>query len=289
MPNTTVACGRPSYNKKTMGIQMNNTALAVALVLLPGAVSAADGFSLGTGFNYSTGDYGSDVTTEIISVPVTARLDSGNWSFRASLPWVHVSGDPNVLPGIGLVENLNPVGRGRPGLIDPLPPPDDQEPESSSASGIGDLSLSAFYTLPTGGPVYADLSLTAKIATADEEDALGTGANDYGVGLDVYRDFDGTMVFGGVGYTVLGDSRFIEADDVFSGNLGVSQRVSNRARVGLMFDYREATSSLFDDRQEVMAFLSRETKGGRVQLHASGGFSDGSPDWGAGVSFARSF
>lgn len=267
---------------------MKKTALVLALGLVASPALANDGFSLGAGFNYSAGDYGSDITTEIFSVPVTARLDSGNWSFRASLPWVRVSGDPNVLPGTGPVRNLNPVGRGRLGPIGPLPGEED-EVASGSASGIGDLNLSAIYTLPTGGPLYADLSFTAKIATADEDKGLGTGANDYGVGLDLYRDFDGTMVFGGVSYTLLGDSRFIDTDDVFGANLGISQRVADRTRIGLMYDYREAASSRFDDRQELMGFLSRSTDGGRFQLYASRGLSDGSPDWGAGVSFARGF
>lgn len=248
---------------------------------------AADGLSVGAGVNYSSGDYGSDTTTEILSIPVTARLDSGRWSVRASLPWVRVSGDPNVLPGVGIIDNLNPVGRGRPGFLGP--PSDGQAAESGTASGLGDLTLAASYTLPTRGPLSIDLSANAKIATADEEKGLGTGANDFGLGVDLYRDFDGTMVFGGANWTRLGSSRYIDVDDVVGANVGISQRIAEGTRLGVMVEHRDAASSGFDDRREAMLFLNRTTPAGRMQAYASKGLSDGSPDWGAGLSFARNF
>ena len=88
-------------------------AMAAAGCLLAGTVQADDGLTLGIGTDYSSGDYGSDTTTTIWSVPVTARFATGDWTFKATLPWTRVSGDPNVLPAIGRVVNVNPHGRGR--------------------------------------------------------------------------------------------------------------------------------------------------------------------------------
>lgn len=260
---------------------------AAVSMLASAAATGADGFSLGVGANYSTGDYGTDVTTEIISIPVTARFDTGNWSFRASLPWVSISGDPNVLPGTGPVTNFNPIGRGR--TSPPVGGGTDIGETQGSASGIGDLTLRAVYTLPTQGPVFVDLSFIGKIATADEDKGLGTGANDYGVAVDLYRKFGGTTVFGGLSYMSLGSSRFIDVDDVLGANFGASWNAGS-GQLGLMYDYRESASSNFDDRSEVTAFYSAPTTAGnRFQIYALAGLSDGSPDFGAGVNYTWSF
>ncbi|QDH68991.1 transporter [Marilutibacter alkalisoli] len=267
---------------------IRSSVFPLTLLVLAAPAAAADGFSLGIGVDYSSGDYGSDTTTDILSIPVTTRVDVGDWSFKASLPWIRVDGDPNVLPSVGLVDNLNPVGRGRGGLIGG-PPADDDTSERGSASGIGDLTLSATYAVPTGSALGVDLTAKAKIATADEDKGLGTGANDYGVAVDLYRDFGGTLLFGGVGYTWLGESDFIEVDSVLSGNIGLGWR-TGQGRVGLMYDYKEAAASGFDDRSDLVGFFSTPTgEDGRFQVYLSKGLSDGSPDWGVGANFLHSF
>lgn len=258
-----------------------------ALLALAGPVHAADGLSLGIGLDYSRGDYGSDTHTDILSIPLTARVDTGRWSLRASLPWLQVEGDPNVLPAVGPVDNLNPLGRGRCGLLCNDPPP--QGGERGRASGLGDLSLAASYAVPTGGAMGVDLSVNAKIATADEDKSLGTGANDYGVAIDLYRDFNGTALFGGAGYTRLGSSEYIDVDAVRSGNAGISQR-AGKGRLGLMYDYREAATNGFEDRRDVVGFFSAPSgRDGGFQLYLSKGLSDGGPEWGAGTRFMHAF
>lgn len=263
---------------------MKRSMMFCAAMLALGSAHADDGFALGIGVDYSSGEYGGDTTTEILSLPVTAKFTSGNWSYKASLPWLRVSGDPNVLPGLGSVVNTNPFGRGRGGI---LPPADTQE--SGTASGIGDLRLAATYSFDTGGPLGIDLTGNAKIATADEDKGLGTGANDYGLALDLYRDFDGTLLFGGVGYTVLGESSFVDVDSVLNANVGASWRVGG-GRLGAMYDWRESASSGFEDRSEVTGFYGFNAgEASKFQIYATAGLSDGSPDWGGGVSYTHAF
>ena len=93
---------------------MKRSAAFVALLLAAG-IAHAEGPSLGIGVDYSSGDYGSDTTTKILSVPLSAKYETGDWTFKASLPWLRVQGDANVVPGLGSVINLNPNGRGRGG------------------------------------------------------------------------------------------------------------------------------------------------------------------------------
>jgi len=262
---------------------MKRSTLFCAVLLLAGAAQAEDGLSFGIGADYSSGDYGSDTTTTILSVPFTAKYTTGDWAFKASLPWMRVDGDPNVVPGLGSVLNLNPAGRGRGTGGTPT------TAESGTESGLGDLRLAATYSLDTGTALGVDLTANAKIATADEDKGLGTGANDYGVAVDLYRDFDGTLLFGGVGYTALGDSTYIDVGSVLNANAGASWKVGNGS-VGAMYDWRAAASDEADDRSELTGFYSfpagERTK---MQVYAVKGLSDGSPDWGAGLSLSTSF
>ena len=265
---------------------MKHTSLFCALLCAVGSAHAADGLTMGVGVDYSSGDYGSDITTEIFSVPVGAKYVTGDWTFKASLPWVHVSGDPNVLPGVGAVNNTNPNGRGR-GHGHAPPPPG--EPETGTASGVGDLRLAATYSFDTGGPLGIDLTGNVKVATADEDKGLGTGANDYGVALDLYRTVGGATVFGGAGYTVLGDSTYIDVDAVGNVNFGASWHVGANGSLGAMYDWRQSAADDFDDRSEVTGFYSFGEDAGRWQVYALAGLSDGSPDWGGGVSYRHGF
>ncbi|AWV08565.1 transporter [Marilutibacter maris] len=266
---------------------MKRSILFFALVAMSAGAQAADGLKLGVGVDYSSGDYDSDTTTTILSVPFTARYTRGDWSFKASLPWVRVDGDPNVLPGLGGVDNGNPNGRGRGrgngggGTTAPA--------ESGAASGIGDLRLAAIYSVDTGSDLGLDLTGNFKLATADEDKGLGTGANDYGVAVDLYRQVGSALLFGGVGYTWLGDSDYIDVDAVANANLGVSWRAGG-GNLGLIYDYRQAASDGYDPRSEVTAFYALNAgESTRIQLYGVAGLSDGSPDWGGGVSLTRGF
>jgi len=265
---------------------MKRSAAFVALLLAAGMAHAQDGLSLGVGADYSSGDYGSETTTKILSVPLSAKYTTGDWSFKASLPWLRVEGDANVVPGLGNVVNLNPIGRGRGNRGGAGGETD----ATGTTSGIGDLRLSATYAIPMQGRWGVDLTANVKVATADEDKGLGTGANDYGAAVDVYRGVgEATTLFGGVGYTALGDSEYIEVDSVINGNVGVSQRVGENS-VGLMYDYRQPTSEDADDRSEVTGFFSFPTSDtSKMQLYATKGLTDGSPDWGAGLSFSAGF
>lgn len=266
---------------------MKRSAAFVALLLAAGMAHAQDGLSFGVGVDYSSGDYGSETTTKILSVPLSAKYVTGDWSFKASLPWMRVEGDANVVPGLGSVVNLNPIGRGRGngggggGTT---------APTSGTTSGVGDLRLAATYSIPMESKWGVDLTGNVKIATADEDKGLGTGANDYGAAVDVYRSVgEATTLFGGVGYTVLGDSDFIEVDSVINGNLGVSQKLGDSS-IGVMYDYRQPTSEAADDRSEVTGFYSFPTSDtSKMQVYATKGLTDGSPDWGAGLSFSAGF
>jgi len=265
------------------------TALAAASALLLVAGTAqATGADVSVGSNYSSGTYGGDITTGIWSVPLGIGYRAGNWSFRASVPWVRIDGASNVVPGAGPLLNLNPNRRG-PIIL----PPGQQEPEvvRSRASGLGDAVLSASWAaLQTEGGFGLDVGARVKLPTADEDKGLGTGATDYGVSLDVFQSLDALTLFGGVSYTDYGSTEFIQLDNALGANAGFSYAFTPRSSGGLMLDYRERISRNGAAQNELTGFYNiRMGANSRVQLHALRGLADGSPDWGAGVSLRTGF
>lgn len=47
---------------------------------------------MASGFDNSTGKYGSSDTTDILSIPVVGIYNSGLWVFKLTVPYVRVSG-----------------------------------------------------------------------------------------------------------------------------------------------------------------------------------------------------
>jgi len=262
------------------------------------------GFSLGAGIDYSSGDYGTNSTTEIISVPVTAKYTTGSWTFKASVPWMRVNGSPYVVPGVGAGASV--TGRGRGNGISVGAGTGTATPgttASSSASGMGDLRMSATYSFNTGSPLGVDLTGNVKFGTADETKGLGTGANDYGVAVDLYRDFSGTTLFGGVGYTRLGKSAYVTRQNVGGANIGFSHKLGFGS-IGASYEYRQSAvsksstittggvygSGYGDPRSEITGFYSFPAgTAGKFQLYALAGLAKGSPDWGGGLTYTQSF
>jgi hypothetical protein len=52
---------------------------------------------LSAGVNYSEGDYGDVLDTKVASVPVAVRYKRGGFTFRVSVPYVHVDGPGSLL------------------------------------------------------------------------------------------------------------------------------------------------------------------------------------------------
>ncbi|HEX2566997.1 MAG TPA: hypothetical protein VHL85_09055 [Burkholderiales bacterium] len=253
---------------------------------------AEDGtFSLGTGLTYTSGDYGTSTTTKILSVPFTARYDKDRWTLKATIPYLRISGGSAVIPGLGTVPNSNPRGRGRGnaggGGTTTTTTTD------STASGWGDLVTSVTYNAYYDQASKLGLDLTGKVkwGTADRDKGLGTGENDYGAQADLFKTFDRTTVFGGIGYTKLGSSDFVQLNShVWNATAGFTYKLNDRDSAGLAYDVREKASATSSELSEITAFWSRKLdRNWKLQAFALKGLANGSPDWGAGISAAYAF
>ena len=267
-------------------MKKSNMVLALSAVLL--SISTLAGaeegtVSVGTGYNYSSGTYGTSQTTRISTIPFDLGYAIGAWTFKLDVPFINISGPANVIPGIGPVNNKNPKLRSS-GTAATF--------TSGRASGLGDVVTSASYNVfnDTAAQFGIDVGGKIKFGTADKNKGLGTGENDYGVEIDAYKKVDSATIFGGVGYTKLGSSQFIQLKNVLNASIGASLALNEASSVGFSFDYRQRSSDSGFSRREATAFYTlRASKAWKTQLYLLKGFSDGSPDFGAGLTATYSF
>jgi hypothetical protein len=249
--------------------------LAAAVGGLIIAGSAAAQTSVGVGFEYTTGNYGAAESTETIYVPFVLKHETGPWILKATLPYLRLSGPGNVVGG-------GPDRIVVPGL----------ESERRTVSGLGDIVASAFYNLmdERKGGLGVDLGFKIKLPTADEQEGLGTGETDYAFQLDFFRPFGETTLFGSVGYRIYGDPPAGKLDDVPYGSIGLSHRLSPTSSAGAAYDYRPKITPGGSEISEITGFWSnRLSAQWKVQIYGVVGFSDASPDAGAGVLFEHRF
>ena len=260
---------------------MQKKSIALGLLAFAQGALAADAgeFSLGVGFNYSSGEYGTSTHTEILSIPVIARYERGPWIFKLTIPYLSISGGTSVVPGIGRVTSSNPNRRGG-------------GASEATATGLGDIVASATYTAFYNSATTFGVDVTGrvKLGTADRDQGLGTGANDYSMQADVYKTFDRLTLFGGIGYTELGSSPFVQLNSVLNATAGASYKLDERNSAGLSVDTRERASPSGSPQRELTAFWTQKIdRDWKAQAYVLKGFSDGSPDWGVGASVAKAF
>ena len=246
------------------------TLLAAALV---SQAALADGnFTVKTGFDYTSGKYGTNTRTEITAIPFIGTYETGNWAFKASIPYVRITGSDNVIAGVGAVRQTTTAVR-----ID---------------SGLGDLTTAATYSFMIDPKSQFGIDVTGKVkwGTADSDRGLGTGENDFWILVDPYAKFGNVTYFGGIGYGMLGSSNTLKLKDVVSANAGLSYKLDQQASVGAMLDYRSRSTDTGFAQREVTGFYTRKLGGGyKLQVYATKGFADGSPDWGGGLNVAYSY
>jgi hypothetical protein len=243
------------------------------MLIAHGALAAQEGeLTLGGGLHYSSGNYGTGTRTRITSLAATARYETGPWLYKATLPYLKVSGESSVIPGVGRVRG--------------------GAPRTRSESGLGDIVLSATYAAyyDKASTLGIDLTGKLKLGTADADKGLGTGEHDVIFLADLYRTFGRVLGFGGIGYHILGDSPGVPLDNVWSASLGASYKLDERDSAGLMLEGRQRAAPSASPQREITGFLIRRLeRGWKAQVYALIGLADGSPDWGAGLSLARPF
>lgn len=251
--------------------------LASIVLAMPGIAAAQGQFSLGTGVDYSSGDYGADEDTDILYVPLNARYDTERWFFRLTVPYIRIRGPGDIV--------LGPDG-------EPIDTGSDGGAARETEDGLGDIVAGVTYNIlpPTESGYIADIGAKVKFGTADEDKNLGTGKEDYTVQGDLYKTIGRWTALGTLGYRWLGDPSGFDLKNGFLATIGAIYKFTDDTSGGVLFDYRERSSSAGESLRELTAYIgTRLTPDLRLQLYAVTGFSDSSADWGAGAAVTYGF
>ena len=219
---------------------------------------------IATGIEYSSGTYGGTDDINETYAPVSVSFNGGRVSARLTVPYLSVEGPFVTLTDTG--EELL---------------------DTETQSGLGDVlaSLTVYDVLYSESLGMAfDLTGRVKFGTADPDNGLGPGENDYSMLGDVYKFFDRVTLMGTLGYKFRGDPAGLDLNDVMIGSVGGLCDCGQRARFGVFYDYREASLADGDEVRELMLFASKDlNRAWQLQYFVFKGFTDNGPEWGGGL------
>lgn len=263
---------------------------------------AQTGIQLSTGVNYSTGSFGEASDTDVIVVPLGAKITRGDWAFRVSLPLVSVDGPADISVVLddsgggsgssgGSSGSSGTSGSGRDHPEDsgtPTPPGTVTSIAGGKRkSGIGDATVSATYSFNeiAGSNMYADVMGRVRLPTGDDDKGLGSGAVDYGLASEVGAEFDRGGVYVVAGRRFLGDANGLHREDGWQAGAGFWIDAGDRASMGASIDWRESADASGEEPTDIGAYVTYKiTDSWRVGLNATAGLNDASPDVGLGAS-----
>jgi hypothetical protein len=229
------------------------------------------------GLNYSNGGYGTDQNTNVLLDLSSLSVETGDFKFTASMPYMRISGRGLVVfdaAGNAIVINR----RGA-------------QP-SDVRTGWGDLNLSATYAIPDAVLDGFEVKLTgiAKVPTAADHRRLSTGEADYGASIDVSRRFGDWVPFLTVGYLIPGQPATFRLFDTASVSAGTSLEISDNLVAVASYDYDSSSAPQTAASHQLFGSLSW-IRDDRITLtgYTMMGLSDGSPNIGGGLLVSFGF
>lgn len=245
--------------------------LLAGCLLLPGILRAE--VTLSSGFDYSSGDYGLPVSTQITTIPFSVSYVVNQTTWELSLPYLRINGPGEVVPGIGRL-----AGR----LL----------LQKSVNQGLGDLTLGAThqFAVPADQPWSWAAGAEVKFGTASADKSLGTGQDDFATHMDVYYAAGPFTPFLTLGYRWLGNPPGSSLRNHFFGTAGVHWACTEQVTLGLLVDWADKNSAGGTASANYTVSASR-TFGPdwQAQLYGVVGRSDNAPDYGGGLSLSRAF
>lgn len=243
-------------------------------------------FSMGVGFEFESGDYGTDETVDTWRIPLMIEwYPHERFTLAAEIPYVHQSHTgETVLLGSTPV----PMRQGKGGSRDASPGKTTATTveANESESGLGDITLEARCALlREEGQTPSVLALLhAKLPTGDEEKGLGTGEFDWGGGIGIGRKFGNWSAYAEALYIKPGTSDRYDPDAYWDWLAALTYRTAGLLFPGVSLSGGTAPFDDADDPLEVkfrLGVLTGETTS--LNLYVARGLSDGSPEWAAGL------
>ncbi len=245
----------------------------LACGLLLAATLPAEEITLRTGFDYSSGNYGLPVSTQITTIPVSVSYVVNQTTWELGLPYLRINGPGDVVPGIGRY-----IGR----LLR----------SKSVNQGVGDLTLGVTqdFAAPDGRPWSWAAGAEVKFGTASTDKSLGTGENDFSTHVDLTYTAGSLAPFVTLGYRWLGNPAGSDLRNCLFGTVGVNWACTEKITVGLLADWSEKNSASGSPSSNFTLAVTRALRGKwQVQGYAVLGNSDSTADHGFGLSLSHRF
>lgn len=227
--------------------------------------------SVSSGLDYSVGDYGETQDTETWFLPLNLKYQTGRYTLRLGLSYIWMTGPQTVTP------DGEPLAGG--GVV-------------TTVQGPGDVTASLVANVLEEDTAGFDLDLVGKIkfGTADENKALGTGENDYGLQVSLFRSFGAWGPYLDLGYRWKGDPAGADYRNVWYGSVGTGYRISKTWSAGADYGWRDKLTATSSPVSEATLYANYKLSNhNRINLYGVAGFSDASPDWGLGFTATHTF
>jgi hypothetical protein len=272
---------RRKSEEKLMGYPRRILIASVVMIFvlftgcLTGSAQSTGEFKFTTGFDYSSGDYGSSSDTDILYIPFTGLYATDRYGIKLTVPYLSIDSEETVVASGGQIIAVGGAGS-----------------EASTESGLGDILLTlSWYLVPESDTTpMVDLNGKVKFPTADEDKGLGTGETDYALDVDLAKRYGPNTAFGTLGYKIYGDPAWADLDNAFYLSAGMSRKFNPSITGGVYYDYREKTTDFGNDLSEITAYASyRMTEKDKLMVYGVTGLDDGSPDWGIGAMITHTF
>lgn len=246
---------------------------------------AASPSSISLGFEFASGDYGTDQTTDSYRIPATlAYAPNDRLDFSLVIPYVYQNNSATVtLGGTRAPMRHSGMGSGTSAAT---------VNSNDSQNGLGDITLTAgFVLIPEAGSVPALRPLVyLKFPTADEDKGLGTGATDFGGGLSLAKRFGDWSAYIEALYIAPGSTANYNPDNYWTYLASTYYRLTERLNCGLALSGATAAFDAGADALEMQVKVNYWTaQQGSAGGYVAKGLSDGSADYSAGIYGTFSF
>ena len=271
--------------------------LAVMTSLLLPAWVYADGpaYSVGLGFEFASGEYGTGIRTDSIYMPFTAAVrPTERLDFSLEIPFVYQSTSAVVA---GQFMGMQGQSAGTQSVMAVMGGSGMRTSASAatvnnSQDGIGDIKLKAGYVLYTEEKYVPAIrpNFYVKFPTADKNKFLGTGAFDEGLAVELTKWFGKWVADGEIGYAFQGKSSVLDVKDYLYYYAGGGYQLTEQLRPMLFLKGStptvEGASSLLEARLRVKYQFTQHTG---IDGYLAKGLTTASPDYGTGLAVYYEF
>ena len=273
---------------------------ALIILLLPAWGHADEpAYTVGLGFEFASGDYGTGITTNSVYMPFTAAFyPNERFDVSLEIPFVYQSTSAVVAGQFMGMQSQSMGTRSSMAVMSGSGTGSGAMTSASAANlndsheGLGDLKLKAGYVLYTEEKYVPAIrpNFYVKFPTADKNKFLGTGAFDEGFAVELTKWFGKWFADGEAGYAIQGKSSVVAVKNYLYYYAGGGYQLTDRLRPMLFLKGStptvEGASSLLEARLKVKYQLTKHTG---IDGYLAKGIEQASPNYGTGLAVFYEF